>query len=92
MSYNIYDIDGFKDTIGSSIGINILDGIAKKLNLVNLKSFLDSGFSIDMNKVVVDLKNIDFKEITEIEDLVEDLIEIINDSKEIIILSNEAEL
>lgn len=89
--YSIYDTDGEIGELASAATISIIYGIAKKLELVTLKDFLDKGWSVNMEGVLSDLKDIVFGEITEIEDIVDDFIEYVEKSKEILILSDSVE-
>ena len=89
--YSIFDVDGEKGELGSSATISIIYDIAKKLELDNLKAFLDSGFSIDVDGVLSDLNEIEFEQITEMEDIIFDFINYVMASKEILILSDGVE-
>ena len=89
--YSIFDVDGERGELASSTTISIIYDIAKKLELDILKDFLDNGYSTDIAGVLSDLNDIEFEQITEIEDVVFDFINYVTDSKEILILSNSVE-
>ena len=83
--YSIYDVDGEKGELGSAATITIIYDVAKKLELENLKDFLDKGYSINVDGVLSDLNDIEFTEITEIEDVMFDFINYVKMSKCIIV-------
>ena len=85
--YSIFDVDGERGELASSATISIIYDVAKKLELENLKSFLDLGYSINIDGVLSDLNEIEFEQITEIEDVVFDFINFVTGSKEILIIS-----
>jgi len=89
--YSIFDADGERGELASSTTISIIYDIAKKLELDILKDFLDNGYSTDIAGVLSDLNDIEFEQITEIEDVVFDFINYVTGSKEILILSNSME-
>jgi len=89
--YSIFDVDGERGELASSTTISIIYDIAKKLELDILKAFLDNGYSTDIDGVLSDLNDIEFEQITEIEDVVFDFINYVTGSKEILILSNSME-
>ena len=85
--YSIFDVDGERGELASSATISIIYDVAKKLELDNLKSFLDLGYSINIDGVLSDLNEIEFEQITEIEDVLNDFIVFVTGSKEILIIS-----
>jgi len=89
--YSIFDVDGERGELASSATISIIYDVAKKLDLENLKSFLKLGYSTDIDGVLSDLNEIEFEQITEIEDVVSDFINFVTGSKEILIISNGVE-
>jgi len=89
--YSIYDVNGHRGELASSSTVSIIYGIAKKLELDNLKAFLDNGYSIDIDGVLSDLNEIEFERITEIEDVVNDFISYVTGSKEVLIISDSVE-
>ena len=89
--YSIFDVDGERGELASSTTISIIYDIAKKLELDILKAFLDNGYSTDIAGVLSDLNDIEFEQITEIEDVIFDFINYVTGSKEILILSNSME-
>ena len=89
--YSIFDVNGEKGELASAATISIIYDVAKKLELDILKDFLDNGYSTDIAGVLSDLNDIEFEQITEIEDVVFDFINYVTDSKEILILSNSME-
>ena len=89
--YSIFDVNGERGELASSATISIIYDVVKKLELDNLKSFLDLGYSTDINGVLSDLNDIEFEQITEIEDVLFDFINFVTGSKEILIISNGIE-
>ena len=89
--YSIFDVDGERGELASSATISIIYDVTKKLELENLKSFLDLGYSTNIDGVLSDLNEIEFEQITEIEDVVSDFINFVTGSKEILIISNGVE-
>jgi len=85
--YSIFDVDGERGELASSATISIIYDVAKKLELDNLKSFLDLGYSTNIDGVLSDLNEIEFEQITEIEDVLNDFIVFVTGSKEILIIS-----
>ena len=85
--YSIFDVDGERGELASSATISIIYDVAKKLELDNLKSFLDLGYSTNIDGVMSDLNEIEFEQITEIEDVINDFIVFVTGSKEILIIS-----
>ena len=89
--YSIFDVIGEKGELASAATISIIYDVAKKLELDILKDFLDNGYSTDIAGVLSDLNDIEFEQITEIEDVIFDFINYVTGSKEILILSNSME-
>ena len=89
--YSIYDADGHRGELASSATISIIYDVAKKLELDNLKAFLDVGYGTDIDAILSDLNEIEFEQITEIEDVIFDFINYVTGSKDILILSDSVE-
>ena len=85
--YSIFDVDGERGELASAATISIIYDVTKKLELENLKLFLDNGYSTDIDGVLSDLNDIEFEQITEIEDVIFDFINYVTGSKEILIIS-----
>lgn len=85
--FSIFDVDGFKDDFGSTFTVAEFYKISKQFNLENLKSFFEEGFSVDIRAVKNDLEKIDFR-FSELNDVKEDFLYILDCCKEIVILSD----
>jgi len=89
--YSIYDANGFKGELGTNMTVyelqKALDGF------LYLKKFFDEGYTIDIDKVKIDLK--DFKanvpDHSNFVDVRNTLRTIMGNCKEIAVLSNDAD-
>lgn len=89
--YSIFDEDGFKGEIGSAIAIKDMGLIAKRLELPFFSDFIKNGFTINLKELRKELSLIDTEDESygELEDQIKDLLEIVEKSEGIIILSDD---
>lgn len=85
--YSIFDVEGFKDDFGSTFTVAEFYKLAKQFDLENLKLFFEYGFSTHVQKLKDELDEIifGFSELGEVKD---DFLYILDRCKEIVILSD----
>lgn len=87
--YGLYDTNGYKGFMSTATRTQFIK-LADKLRLPVLQDFLNTGFSIGLEELADDIESIQYS-FTDFEDSVKDLLEVLSESNEIIIISNEVE-
>lgn len=88
--YYIYDEKGFKGDFGSLFTVGEFDKVVAEYELPALQNLLDDGYSLDIEAVKRDLTALDFG-FSELDEVRSDVLDILENCKGMIILSNGGE-
>ena len=86
--YFICDVYGQRGELGQVGFVEVLEKEANKLNLPTVKDFLLRGFSIDIEGLLREVRQMDWGEFGELKDMKDNFLALLSQCREVVILSD----